>query len=325
MAVAVTGGAGFIGSHLVETLLERGFYVTVIDDLSTGSLENLESVLKNSRLKFIKGSILDSSLLEDALKGCELVFHLAASVGVKRIVDDPITTIRTNAVGTDNVLSAAVKNKSKKILIASSSEVYGKSYGKPFRETDDLIFGPTYKARWSYGISKAIDEFLSLAYNSQGLINTIVIRFFNIVGERQTGAYGMVLPRFIEQALTGKPLTVYGNGEQVRTFCYVKDAVEASLRLAQCETAQGKVINLGSPYPIKIKDLAALVKKTLNSKSEIKMVPYEDVYGAEFEDILYRVPDISLLKNLINYTPQTPLEQIITSISSNRRNTEASK
>ncbi|MCX7703135.1 MAG: NAD-dependent epimerase/dehydratase family protein [Planctomycetota bacterium] len=322
MKVTVTGGAGFIGSHLVEELLARDYNVTVLDNLSTGSLKNLSSALKNPHFNFIEGSVLDEVLLSETLKGSETVFHLAASVGVRRIVDDPITTIRTNVVGTDTLLSVASKCGCRRVLVASSSEVYGKSFGTPFSEEDDLLFGATHKSRWSYGISKALDEILALAYHSKNLLMTIIVRFFNIVGERQTGEYGMVLPRFIKQALSREPLTVYGNGEQVRTFCYVKDAVEALIRLSLCEQAYGKVVNLGSPYPIRIRELAELVKKTLSSSSEIRFIPYEDVYGVGFEDILYRVPDITLLKNLTGYTPQTPIDKIILRVASSQNPVE---
>lgn len=310
MKAVVTGGAGFIGSHLVEALLKEGFYVSVVDDFSTGSLENLSPLLKRRDLHLLKGSIQDVELLKEVFKGADIVFHLAASVGVRRLIDDPIGTIRTNVIGTDNVLSIAAKYKCR-LLLASSSEVYGKSSGRPFSEEDDIIFGATTKSRWSYGCSKAVDEFLALAYHKRERLDVVIVRFFNIVGRRQTGRYGMVLPRFIHQALNGEPLSVYGDGEQIRTFCYVGDAIEALLLLTRCESASGKVINLGSPHPIRIKDLAETVRRIVNPEAEIEFIPYEAVYGKDFEDILYRVPDLKLLKKLIDYVPQTPIEETI--------------
>ena len=309
MRAVVTGGAGFIGSHLVEELLKRRWAVTVIDNLSTGRIENISFAMGEKNFRFVESSVLNTDTLRDSFKGADVVFHLAASVGVKRIVDNPIETIRANVLGTDAVLSVASESGSV-VLLASSSEVYGKAGNRPFCEDDDLLFGATTRSRWSYGCSKAIDEFLALAYHTEKGLKVVIVRFFNIVGERQRGEYGMVLPRFVHQALKGGPLSVYGDGEQVRTFCYVKDAVKALLLLIESDSV-GRIVNLGSPHPIKIKELAETVRRMVNPKAGIELVPYEAVYGEGFEDIRYRVPDLSLLKSLINYVPQTPIEEII--------------
>lgn len=309
MKAVVTGGAGFIGSHLVEKLIKEGWAVTVVDDLSTGRIENLSFAVGQKNFRFIKCSVLDTDALRTSFRDADFLFHLAASVGVRRIVDDPIQTIRTNVLGTDAVLSAASENDLA-VLIASSSEVYGKAAESPLREDDDIVFGATTRSRWSYGCSKAIDEFLARAYRAERGLAVTIVRFFNIVGERQRSEYGMVLPRFVQQALKGEPLTVYGNGEQVRTFCYVKDAVEALLLLVESDAA-GRIVNLGSPYPMKIRELAETVRRIVNPKAEITLVPYEAVYGEDFEDIHYRVPDLRLLEKLTGFVPQTQIEEII--------------
>ncbi|MGD2173993.1 MAG: GDP-mannose 4,6-dehydratase [Candidatus Brocadiaceae bacterium] len=309
----VTGGAGFIGSHLVERLLEEGRQVYVLDDLSTGSLENLASVRDCPRLQVHCEPIANEELLSELVGRSGVVFHLAAAVGVKLIVQDPVRTIETNVYGTELVLKHCAR-RGCKVLLASTSEVYGKGQAQAFSEEDDLLFGPTTKQRWSYGCSKAIDEFLAFAYARARELPVVIARFFNIVGPRQVGHYGMVVPRFVRQALEGGPITVYSDGEQVRCFAHVQDAVEAICALMECEQAVGEIVNVGSDEPITIRELAEQVRATLNPDVEIVHVPYAEAYAEGFEDIRYRVPELGKLERLVGFKPSCDLERILSDV-----------
>lgn len=306
----ITGGAGFIGSHLAEALLESGQEVIVMDDLSTGSIENIEHLMHSERFHYVIDSITNVPMLAELVDRSDVIFHLAAAVGVRLIVESPVRTIRTNIRGTEIVLDLAAK-KQKKVVIASSSEVYGKASKVPFQEDDDLVLGPTVKGRWSYACSKAVDEFLALAYWKEAGLPVVIARLFNTVGMRQTGRYGMVLPTFVNQALSCRPITVFGDGGQSRCFTYVGDVVWALIRLAECEEAVGQVFNVGNDVEITVEDLARRVKEITGSPSEIVHVPYEQAYEEGFEDMRRRVPDISKLKRYIGYTPQVQLDEMI--------------
>lgn len=310
MKALITGGAGFIGSHLAEELLEQGHQVFVIDDLSTGSIENIEHLKKCTGFHYIVDTILNAPALAELVDKCDVIFHLAAAVGVMLIVESPVRTIETNIKGTEAVLMHANKKK-KKVILASTSEVYGKSDQKTFKEDGDLIMGPTTKGRWSYACSKAIDEFLALAYWKEKKLPVVIIRLFNIVGPRQTGRYGMVIPRFVKQSLSNRPITVFGDGKQSRCFSHVKDTVSALVKLSQTDKAVGRVINIGSNKEITIKDLAERVKLLTKSKSEIQYIPYSEAYEEGFEDMMRRVPDLAKIKNLIDYKPKHSLDSII--------------
>jgi UDP-glucose 4-epimerase len=310
MKALITGGAGFIGSYLAEELLRRGYHVWVIDNLSTGRIENIDYLKSNDRFNYVIDTINNKPLMAELVDRVSIVFHLAAAVGVRLIVDQPVKTIETNIKGTEIVLELAAK-KRKKVLIASTSEVYGKSNNIPFREDGDMLFGPTVKSRWSYAASKVIDEFLGLAYFTEKGLPVVIIRFFNTVGPRQTGRYGMVIPRFIRQALDGEQITVYGDGEQSRCFTYVGDAAEAVSDIIEEDEAYGQVFNLGSTEEIKIKDLAEKIRKMAKSKSEIVYIPYEKAYSSGFEDMLRRVPDISKINRIIGYKPKVDLDEIL--------------
>ena len=310
----VTGGAGFIGSHLVERLLHGGWEVCVIDDLSTGYIKNLDAVRHCERLHVTLDTIDNEPVLTDLVDRADVVFHLAAAVGVRLIVDDPIRTIETNIYGTELVLKCCAA-KGKKILFASSSEVYGKGGGEVFAEEDDLVFGATTRSRWSYGCSKAIDEFLALAYHRAQGLPVVIMRLFNTVGPRQVGRYGMVLPRFVQQALSGGPITVYGDGKQVRCFVHVEDVVDAMSRLADCEAVVGEIFNVGSDEAVTMAELAARVRSLVRPDAEITYVPYEEVYGPGFEDIRVRVPDVRKLKSAIDFRPTKGLDQIILDVN----------
>ena len=310
----VTGGAGFIGSHLVERLLHGGWEVCVIDDLSTGYIKNLDAVRHCERLHVTLDTIDNEPVLTDLVDRADVVFHLAAAVGVRLIVDDPIRTIETNIYGTELVLKCCAA-KGKKILFASSSEVYGKGGGEVFAEEDDLVFGATTRSRWSYGCSKAIDEFLALAYHRAQGLPVVIMRLFNTVGPRQLGRYGMVLPRFVQQALSGGPITVYGDGKQVRCFVHVEDVVDAMSRLADCEAVVGEIFNVGSDEAVTMAELAARVRSLVRPDAEITYVPYEEVYGPGFEDIRVRVPDVRKLKSAIDFRPTKGLDQIILDVN----------
>ena len=316
--VLVTGGAGFIGSHLCEALLKRGDEVSVIDDLSTGRIENIAHLQDNKAFHLTIGSILDVAALSPLVRRADIVFHLAAAVGVQKIIEAPVDTIETNILGSHNVLSQAARY-GKLCLLASTSEVYGKATKYPFCEDDDAVYGPTTKSRWSYACSKAIDEFLALAYHKSQGLPVIVARLFNTTGPRQTGRYGMVLPRFVDQALRGKPLTVFGTGHQTRCFADVSDIVRALLLLAAHPKAVGQVFNVGNPEEVSIYDLAKLVKKLAESESEIQLVPYDEAYQPGFEDMERRVPSIDKIARLVSYKPKVKLHNIVSRFIDARR------
>jgi len=308
--VLVTGGAGFVGSHLVERLLLEGKQVVVIDDRSTGVWENLRAVKKNPRLRLIESKVSQCAELPALARDAESIYHLAAAVGVELVVNSPIRAIRTNLDETKAILEAAAVNLTP-VLLTSTSEVYGKSQKPAFAETDDLLIGPPTLGRWSYACSKLMDEFLALAYWREKKLPVTIVRLFNTVGPRQTGRYGMVLPRFIAAAKRGRPLQVFGDGRQTRCFCYVADAVEALVRLHNCDVARGEVFNVGSTEEICIRELAEMVIHTLNSKSAIEFIPYEKAYQTGFEDMLRRKPVIDKLEATIHFRPATSLRKII--------------
>lgn len=318
MKVFITGGAGFIGSHLTARLLEDGHSVISLDDLSTGEMSNLEPFLSHPKFDYRIGSVHDRPLVAELVDRADVTVHLAAAVGVKLIVERPVHTIETNVHGTEVVLAAAEK-KQKPVLVASTSEVYGKSPKFPFAETDDLVMGPTSHSRWAYACSKALDEWLALAYFRERKVPTIICRFFNTVGPKQTGRYGMVLPNFAAQALQDKDMTVYGTGDQSRCFGHVKDAVEAITRLIQTDKAYGEVYNVGTDREVSIMQLAEMIRDTAGSKSNIVKIPYEQAYAAGFEDMMRRVPDCSKLLNTIGFKPETSLEQIIEDVLADQR------
>ncbi|MGH9816171.1 MAG: NAD-dependent epimerase/dehydratase family protein [Candidatus Acidiferrales bacterium] len=310
MRILITGGAGFIGGHLAEHLLAQGDEVWAVDDLSTGSIENVEHLRANAKYHYRTGSIMDVAALAELVDRCDVIFHLAAAVGVRLIVESPVRTIETNIRGTEIVLDLANKKK-KLVVIFSTSEVYGKSAKVPFCEDDDLVMGATVKGRWSYACSKAIDEFLALAYWKEKKLPVIVVRLFNTVGPRQTGRYGMVLPNFVRQALASEPITVFGSGKQSRCFGYVGDVVEALSKLIRTPSSVGEVFNLGSNQEVTIEGLAQRVKNITASKSEIRYIPYDQAYEEGFEDMLRRVPSIEKIARAIGYQPKTSLDQII--------------
>jgi UDP-glucose 4-epimerase len=311
--VLITGGAGFIGSHLAERLLDRGDEVLVLDNLSTGSIDNISPLKTRPGFTYAIDSVTNESLLAEMIDGSDVVFHLAAAVGVKLIVEQPVHTIETNVHGTEVVLKHANKKK-KLVFIASTSEVYGKSTDVPFREGADLVLGATAKHRWAYACSKLIDEFLALAYWKEKKLPVVIVRLFNTVGPRQTGQYGMVLPTFVRQALAGHPITVFGDGTQSRSFTYVGDVVDALLKLAGEPRAIGEVFNIGSTGEVTIRDLAQRVKEMTDSASPIHYVPYDEAYEAGFEDMPRRVPDLSKLRDLIGYEPKLDLDAIIRTV-----------
>ncbi len=310
MRYLITGGAGFIGSHLAELLLQRGDHVVLLDNLSTGSMENIRHLKGHERMQYFLDALENRQLLAELVDEADVIVHLAAAVGVRLIVESPVRTIETNVNGTQLVLEAACK-KRKLVLNASTSEVYGKNTQVPFREDADLVLGPTTKGRWSYAASKALDEFLALSYWKEKKLPVIVVRLFNTVGPRQTGRYGMVLPNFVQQALEGAPITVYGSGKQSRCFCDVRDCVEALVRLMATERAVGEVINIGNTEEITIEDLARLVKERTGSASPITYVPYDQAYEPGFEDMQRRVPCIEKLADLTGFRPRTTLPEII--------------
>jgi len=341
MNVLITGGAGFIGSHLAEELIKRGDKVYVVDDLSTGRIENLSSLLDNPQFSFMQGSILNEKLMAESIEKCELVYHLAAAVGVKYIMENRLNSIQTNVRGTEIVLELASKaclrakrKDKKKVMLASTSEVYGKNGTVPFNEENDSVLGPTTLHRWSYSCTKMMDEFLALAYFKEKQLPIVIMRFFNTVGPRQLGRYGMVVPRFIKRALSGAPLQVYGDGTQTRCFTYISDVIRAMVELAtvrpaklctpplgglggvmasvtSCSNAVGEVFNIGSEEEISIKDLAKKIIKLTGSSSEIKYIPYEKAYGEGFEDMKRRVPDISKIKRFIGWQPEVSLDELL--------------
>jgi len=317
LRILITGGAGFVGSHLAEHLLALGDHVLCVDDLSTGSIENLDHLRGRPGLRAITGSVMDIPAMAEHVDRCDAIVHLAAAVGVRLIVESPVRTIETNIRGTEIILGLAAKKK-KLVLIPSTSEVYGKSSKVPFCEDDDLVMGPT-KGRWSYACSKAIDEFLALAYWKEKQLPVIAVRLFNTVGPRQTGRYGMVLPNFVRQALTDQPLTVFGTGLQSRCFGYVGDVVAGLARLLRAPEAVGQVFNIGSNEEVTIEELARRVIRVTGSQSQITSVPYDQAYEEGFEDMLRRVPSLEKIARYIGYKPQTPLDQIIESVVAHER------
>ncbi len=306
----ITGGAGFIGSHLSEALLKRGDEVFVLDDLSTGSVENIRHLKTHERFHYFFDSITNKQLLAELVDESDVVFHLAAAVGVRLIVESPVRTLETNVYGTQLVLDAASKKK-KLVVTASTSEVYGKSEKVPFHEDADLVLGATTMSRWSYAASKALDEFLALSYWRERKQPVLVVRFFNTVGPRQIGRYGMVLPNFVRQALDGKPITIFGTGRQSRCFCDVRDTVEAVQRLIATDRAVGEVVNIGTDEEITIEGLAHVVKQRTRSDSPITHIPYDQAYEPGFEDMLRRVPSLDKLQRLTGFRPRTPLTEIV--------------
>lgn len=313
MRALITGGAGFVGSHLAEALLNQNAFVTVIDDLSTGSITNIRHLKGRSGFSYVIDTVMDHSLMAELVDAADVIYHLAAAVGVRLIVESPVRTIETNVSCTEAVLTLAAK-KQKKVLIASTSEVYGKSTAIPFREDGDLVIGNTTRGRWSYACSKTLDEFLGLAYWKEKKVPVVVFRLFNTVGPRQTGRYGMVLPTFVQQALKNESITVYGDGQQSRCFTWVGDAVRAIIDLSLHPQAVGQVFNIGSEQEVTIMDLAKMVRDVARSSSEITLVPYDQAYEEGFEDMGRRVPDLSKIRNLIGYKPTVDLPNIVAQV-----------
>jgi UDP-glucose 4-epimerase len=313
MRALITGGAGFVGSHLSEALLADGHEVFVLDNLSTGSIDNIEHLKTNPLFHYSIESVTNEPVLAELIDRCDVIFHLAAAVGVRKIVEEPVATIETNVHGTEVVLKHANKKK-KLVVIASTSEVYGKSLEVPFREDADLVLGPTPKHRWAYACSKAIDEFLALAYWKEKKLPVIIIRLFNTVGPRQSGQYGMVIPNFVRQALANQPITVFGDGTQSRSFTYVGDVVSGLLKLVQHPKAVGEVFNIGNGQEITMNALAAKIKAMTGSTSDIVRIPYDQAYEAGFEDMPRRVPDLGKIHNLVGYEARVQLDEILTRV-----------
>jgi UDP-glucose 4-epimerase len=310
MRVLITGGAGFIGSHLADALLGEGHQVTVIDDLSTGSFDNIAHLKGRAGFRYTIDTVMNEPVLAELVDQCDVVYHLAAAVGVRLIVESPVRTLETNVHGTEVVLKAAAK-KQRTVVVASTSEVYGKSDAVPFREDGDIALGPTIKHRWAYACSKALDEFLALAYWKEKRLPVIIVRFFNTVGPRQTGRYGMVVPNFVRQALAGEPITVFGDGTQTRCFTYVGDVVGALTAIVGREEAYGSVYNIGNTEEISILGLAERVKVLTKSASPIVTVPYDQAYESGFEDMPRRVPDLAKIRALIGYEPRVSLDETL--------------
>ncbi|MES2358955.1 MAG: NAD-dependent epimerase/dehydratase family protein [Gemmatimonadota bacterium] len=318
MKVFITGGAGFIGSHLATRLLDDRHQVIILDDLSTGSMDNIEHLVGRAGFTYHIGSVTNAALVSELVDRCDCTVHLAAAVGVRLIVESPVRTITTNVHGTEVVLDAAAR-KQKLVILASTSEVYGKSLHTPFREDDDLVLGSTTHSRWAYACSKALDEWLGLAYMRERNVPVIIVRFFNTVGPRQTGRYGMVVPNFASQAVRGEPITVYGPGTQSRCFGHVSDAVESVVRLMRTPSAPGRAYNVGNDEEVTIMRLAELVREAADSSSPIVRVPYDEAYAVGFEDMPRRVPDLSRLEQTIGFRPRTPLSRIISDVIADQR------
>ena len=313
MKVLITGGAGFIGSHLAERFVKDGEQVTVIDDLSTGSIKNIQHLEGDKNFNIVVDTVLNAPTLESLIKKCDIIYHMAAAVGVKLIVNEPVKTITTNIRGTEIVLNSASKWR-KKVVLASTSEIYGKNISSSFKEEDDMVFGPTTKSRWSYACSKAIDEFLGLAYFREKKLPVIILRLFNIVGPRQTGRYGMVVPTFIKQALKEEAITVYGDGNQTRSFTYISDLIDLIVKLPDIKEAYGNVFNVGGEEEISMLELAKLVKSITRSSSEIAFIPYDQAYEKGFEDMMKRVPDITKIRSVIGFKQSVDIKNIIEKI-----------
>jgi UDP-glucose 4-epimerase len=318
MRILITGGAGFVGSHLTDRLISDGHSVVILDDVSTGRLENLKQYESHSNFEYINGSVLDQGLLESTVKDVDYIFHLAAAVGVFNIVNHPLSSLVTNIRGTENVLEAAL-TKNTPVFLSSSSEVYGKNSSDSLKESDDRILGSPTTLRWSYSEAKAIDETLAFAYWAEKKLPTRIVRFFNTVGPRQVGAYGMVIPRFVSMALKNEPITIYGNGEQTRCFGHVYDVIDAVVSVAFSDKTIGKVINIGNNFEISMNDLAKKIIEETGSKSEIKYIPYSEAYGNGFEDMERRVPNIDLIKSLTGWQPKRDLTQIIKDVAEDLR------
>jgi UDP-glucose 4-epimerase len=306
----ITGGAGFIGSHLAEHLIARGADVTAVDDLSTGSFSNIAHLAERSDFRFVCESVTNEAVMDRLVGECDMIYHLAAAVGVDLIIKSPVQTIETNVLGTEAVLRMA-RRYHKKVLIASTSEVYGKSDNHPYKEDDDRVLGPTTRSRWAYAESKALDEFLALAYHKEYRIPVVITRLFNTVGPRQTGMYGMVIPRLTQQAVEGRPLTVYEDGRQSRCFCDVRDVVRALVGLMLCQAAEGEIFNVGSEEEISILNLAHRIIRLARSASPIEFIPYERAYRSDFEDMRRRVPNIQRIRGLIGWEPRIPLDHTL--------------
>jgi UDP-glucose 4-epimerase len=318
MRYLITGGAGFIGSHLADALLDQGHQVAIIDDLSTGAFRNIAHRRDHPKFSYVIDTIMNAPVLNELVDEADVVFHLAAAVGVKLIVESPVRAIETNIQGTERVLQAAAKKK-KKVFICSTSEVYGKSHAIPFKEDGDLVLGSTVRGRWSYACSKAIDEFLAIAYWREKRLPTVVVRLFNTIGPRQTGHYGMVVPRFVSQALAGRPITVYGDGTQTRCFTHVADVLRALIKLADFEPANGDVFNVGGEDEVSILSLAEKVRELVGSDSEIVFVPYDQAYEDNFEDMCRRLPSIDKIRKAVGWEPTFTLEEILESVIEHHR------
>ncbi len=310
MKILITGGAGFIGSHLAEKLLNEGHNVSVVDNLSTGSFGNIKHLFDNPKFEFTINSVLNRKIVKKLVSECSQIYHLAAAVGVRNIIDNPLLSLQTNIGGTENVLEFANKYK-KKVLITSTSEIYGKNENVPFKEEDDRLLGSTHITRWSYSSSKAIDEFLALAYYREKKLPVVIVRCFNTVGPRQTGQYGMVVPKFVKNALLNHPITVYGDGKQSRCFTYVADVVDGIIKLMNDKKAEGEIFNIGNNEEITIEDLAQKIKEMTKSKSKILHVGYEDVFETGFEDMKRRIPDLSKINKFIGYKPEVKLDELL--------------
>jgi UDP-glucose 4-epimerase len=319
MRALITGGAGFIGSHLAGKLLSSSWEVSVIDDLSTGSMTNIRHLKGKPGFQYVIDTVMNRGLLAELVDDCDIVFHLAAAVGVRLIVESPIRTLHTNVRATELVLEAASKKK-KKVLLTSTSEVYGKSDDIPFRESGDLVIGPPSCGRWSYACSKALDEFLAVAYNRERQVPVVIVRLFNTVGPGQTGMYGMVLPRFVMQALRNQPITIYGDGTQTRCFGWVGDVVSALVKLGQLPAAENMLFNIGSDEEVSINELAQVVKAVTGSSSRLQYVPYEQAYSKDFEDMPRRVPDLSRVRAAIGYAPTKKLREIVEAVATSVTN-----